>query len=152
MKFATAINQPGDARAFVGAPKRSQGGFTLVEVLAAMLFMAIVIPVAVEALHIASLAGEVGVLKAEAARVADAILNENIATTNWSQSSLSGKMIDNGHEFQWTLKNQLWSEDSTMQLITAEVQFSAGGRAYSVQLNTLAGSPTVGSGAIAASP
>src|ERR1019366_4127245 len=49
--------------------------FTLAEVLAALLFLAIVIPTAVEALHIASLAGEVAARKGAAARVADRILN-----------------------------------------------------------------------------
>ena len=140
MKFATAT-----AKFFKSgrvAPKRSEGGFTLAEVLAALLFMAIVIPVAVEALHIASLAGEVGTRKTEAARVADRILNENIVTTNWTQSSQSGTTIENGHEFRWTLKSQLWPSDSTMQLLTAEVVFSASGREYSVHLNTLANSPS----------
>jgi hypothetical protein len=43
--------------------------------LAALLFLAIVIPTVVEALHVASLAGEVAVRKSAAARVADRILN-----------------------------------------------------------------------------
>ena len=133
MKFGTATNKGWRA-----------SGFTLVEVLAAMLFMAIVIPVAVEALHTASLAGEIGTRKAEAARVADRVLNENIATTNWNQSGLSGTVIEGGNEFRWTFRNQLWPEDATMQLLTAEVAFTAGGREYSMQLNTLASSQTAG--------
>jgi type II secretory pathway pseudopilin PulG len=124
-----------------GLPACRASAFTLVEVLAAMLFMAIVIPVAMEALHIASLAGEVGTRKAEAARVADAVLNENIVTTNWSQSSLSGTEIEGGNEFRWTLKNEAWPPDSTMQLLTAEVDFSAGGKPCAVRLTTLASSP-----------
>jgi hypothetical protein len=126
----------------IATAKHRASAFTLAEVLAAMLFMAIVIPVAVEALHIASLAGEIGTRKAEAARVADNILNENSVTTNWNQSALSGTSIENGHEFHWTLNNQLWPDDSTMQLLTAEVTFSAGGRQYSVRLNTLVSSST----------
>jgi prepilin-type N-terminal cleavage/methylation domain-containing protein len=142
MKFAPATSKRAHRLA---ALKLREGGFTLAEVLAAMLLMAIVIPVAVEALHIASLAGEISTRKAEAARVADAVLNESIVTTNWSQSSLSGTVIENGHEFRWTLKNQLWSADSMMQLLSAEVSFSAGPRQYTVRLNTLAGSPSFGS-------
>src|ERR1035437_10572400 len=68
MKFGTPKN------------KKRTAAFTLAEVLAALLFMAIVIPVAVEALHTASLAGEIGVRKGVAARVADRILNESIVT------------------------------------------------------------------------
>ena len=61
-----------------------QAGFTLAEVMAALLFLAIVIPTAVEVLHIASLAGEVAARKSEAARIADRILSESVVTTNWS--------------------------------------------------------------------
>ena len=63
---------------------RHASAFTLAEVLAAMLFLAIVIPAAVEALHVASLAGEVAARKGAAARIADRILNESIVTTNWN--------------------------------------------------------------------
>jgi type II secretory pathway pseudopilin PulG len=146
MKFATAITRR-EARvqaAQIALPRRGECGFTLAEVLAAMLFMAIVIPTAVEAYRVASLAGEVSVRKAEATRVADRVLNENIVMTNWTQSSLSGTVSENGHSFRWELKNQLWALDSTMQLLTAEVAFSAGGREYSVRLNTLANSPSFG--------
>src|SRR5437899_934923 len=61
--------------------------FTLAEVLAALLFMAIVIPVALEGMHVASRAGSVAVRKREAARVAERLLNESIITTNWSNGS-----------------------------------------------------------------
>jgi len=66
-----------------GQPSRATphtAGFTLAEVLAALMFLAIVIPTAVEALHVASLAGEVAAGKSEAARVADRVLNESIVT------------------------------------------------------------------------
>src|SRR5437660_12779604 len=50
--------------------KRS-AAFTLAEVLAALAFMAILIPVVIECLNIASRAGEVAQRKTEAARVAE---------------------------------------------------------------------------------
>jgi len=129
MKSATATDKTRSRRA---------AAFTLVEVLAAMLFMAIVIPVAVEALHIASLAGEVATRKAEATRIADRILNENVATAG--QTASDGTVTENGHEFRWTLKTDLWPTDSALQLLTAEVSFSAGTRACVVRLNTLTSS------------
>ena len=124
MKFATAINK-----------NRRTAAFTLVEVLAAMLFMAIVIPVAVDALHVASLAGEVATRKAEATRIADRILTENVVTGGDSGSD--GTVIENGHEFHWKLQTDLWPTDSTMQMLTAEVSFSVGTRPCVVRLNTL---------------
>jgi Tfp pilus assembly protein PilV len=118
--------------------------FTLAEVLAAMLFLAIVIPAIVEALHVASLAGEVAARKGAAARIADRILNESIITTNWNTGSQSGTAAEGAGEFRWTLDSQNWPVDTTaaMRLLTAEVTFSAQGHDYSVELSTLAGAPT----------
>jgi Tfp pilus assembly protein FimT len=59
MKFATPKNK----RSAGGAAPPCQA-FTLAEVMAALLFLAIVIPVAIEAMHVASLAGEVGARRA----------------------------------------------------------------------------------------
>ena len=129
------------------APKRSAGGrhvaaFTLIEVLAALLFLAIVIPAAVEALHLASLAGVVAARKGAAARVADRVLNESIVMTNWNTGTQNGTVTEGAQEFRWTLTSQNWPVDA-MELITAEVKYSAQGRDYSVKLSTLANSQTL---------
>jgi hypothetical protein len=116
--------------------------FTLAEVLAAMLFLAIVIPAAVEALHISSLAGEVAVRKGAAARIADRILNESLVTTNWTGGGQqNGTVTDGTLDFRWTLTSQAWPQDA-MQLLTAEVKYQAQGKDYSVRLSTLANSQT----------
>jgi len=112
--------------------------FTLAEVLAAMLFLAIVIPAAVEALHISSLAGEVAVRKGAAARIADRILNESLVTTNWTGGGQQNGTVTEGTlDFRWTLTSQSWPQDA-MQLLTAEVKYQAQGKDYSVKLSTLA--------------
>ena len=164
MKFSTArdkLNQrprrgtPGAPDRNLPVPNRVRGGqrpalpttrssaFTLAEVLVALMFMAIVVPVVVEALHVASLSGEIATRKAEASRVADSVLNESIVTTNWT-SSLSGTVVEGAHEFRWTMSAEPWRADSAMQMVTAEVTFLARGRDYSVRLNTLATLPTIG--------
>ena len=127
----------------VGARRPCQAGFTLAEVLAAMLFLAIVIPAAVEAMHLASLAGEVAARKGAAVRVADRILNESLVTTNWSNGTQSGTTSEGALDFNWTLTTQAWPEDSAMSVVTAEVKFTAQGKDYSVKLNTLAAQPGV---------
>src|SRR2546422_317389 len=119
-----------------GTQIRREAAFTLAEVLAALALMAIVIPVAVEALHVASTAGEIAARKAEAARVAARVLDENIIMGSWNGS---GTIQESGHDFRWTLKNARWTEDA-MQLLTAEVTFTAHERQYSVRLNTLVSS------------
>ena len=125
---------------FATQKSRKCAAFTLAEVLAAMLFLAIVIPAAVEAMHLASLAGEVAARKGAAVRVADRILSESLVTTNWNNGTQSGTTSEGALEFRWTLTSQTWPQDA-MQLVTAEVKFSEQGKDYSVKLNTLASLP-----------
>ena len=129
MQFRTPVNKTGSRRRF-------EAGFTLVETLAALTFMAIVIPVAIDALRIASTAGEVAQRKAEAARVAERVLNESVVTANGDIPTQNGTIRESGHEFQWTMHSALWPSDS-MQLLTVEVAFPARDRNYSVHLSTL---------------
>jgi type II secretory pathway pseudopilin PulG len=135
MKFATATGK-----------NRRASAFTLAEVLAALMFMAIVIPVAVESLQVAGASGEIAARRSEAARVADMVLNESVVTTNWMGSVQAGTVIDNSHEFRWTVNSQTWQPDSSMELLTAEVTFSTGAREYSVRMNTLVSSPNAVAG------
>src|SRR6266487_4282797 len=86
-------------------------GFTLAEVLAALVFMAILIPVALEGLHIASRAGEVATRKGEAALVAERVLNESIVTTNWNTTLQNGTVRQGIRQFRWTLRNDPWDKD-----------------------------------------
>ena len=137
---------PRAARA--GAPDRAVrikgrlSAFTLAEMLAALLFLAIVIPTAVEALRVASLAGEVAARKSEAARVADRVLNESVVTTNWAGGVLSGLVTEGILDFRWKLTATGWPQDA-MQLLTAEVTYSAQGRDFTVRLSTLANLQTM---------
>ncbi len=134
-----------------GRGRRAEGGFTLAEVLAALLFLAIVIPVAVEVLQVASLSGEVAARKSEAARVADRILSGSLVTTNW-QGLQSGTVSEGILDFRWKVSSQLWSQLPAgqtawpLQLVTAEVTYSAQGKDYSVSLSTLASPVTTAAG------
>jgi type II secretory pathway pseudopilin PulG len=135
MNFAHATSpEPETLRRF------RRGGFTLAEVLAAMLFMAVVIPVALEGLSIASRAGEVAVRKGEAALVAERVLNECLVATNWNQAVQSGTVRQGIRDFRWTLRNEPWNEDFTrpeMRLLSVEVIFTAQGRDCVARLSTL---------------
>ncbi len=127
-----AIKQP-------SASPRGRGvnAFTLAEVLAALLFMAIVIPVALQAMRVASRAGVLAERKREAARVAEKILNESIVTTNWNTSALSGTIQEADREYRWQLRTESWSEPD-MRLLSVEVDFPVQGEDYSVKMSTLA--------------
>ena len=120
--------------------RHAQRGFTLAEVLAALVFMAILIPVAIEGLSIASRSGEVAARKATATLVAESVLNEMIVTTNWNSSLQNGNVRQGIHDFQWTMRNEPWNQDpnaTTMRQLSVEVKYTAQGRDYSVRLATL---------------
>lgn len=118
----------------------ARAGFTLAEVLAALMFMAIVIPVAMQGLNIASRAGAVAERKREAIRVAERVLNDNLVTTNLNRSAQSGVLQELDREYRWKLRTERWTE-STMELLSVEVTFPVQGKDYAVQLSTLVEAP-----------
>jgi hypothetical protein len=108
-------------------------------VLAAMMFMAIVIPVAVAGLRIASLAGEVATRKGVAARIADRVLNEMIITGQAQKSAQSGTVQQGPVEYTWNMSVESAGLD-TLRLATVKVSFPAQGQEYDVKLSTLVAS------------
>lgn len=151
MKFKTKTNiaQP-------SAGNFPRAAFTLVEILVALALMAAVVPVIVEGLKIASLAGEVSQRKAVAARIAERVLNETIVAGQWngvqSGSEQSGPSL-----FRWKISNQPWTSLSSvinvnassginqayvnqnnLHQLTVQVSFTAQDKTCTVQLNTVA--------------
>jgi type II secretory pathway pseudopilin PulG len=131
----------GDAR-FAGcrAPQTAwRKAFTLVEVLAAMLFMAVVIPVAMQGLRLASLAGEVAQRKMVAVRIANKLLNELKVTGQLQNTGQGGVVQESGLSYRWSVKDEMWTEDTLVQmtLATLIVSFNAQGKSYDVRLSTL---------------
>jgi type II secretory pathway pseudopilin PulG len=128
---------------------RANAGFTLAEALAALVFMAIVISVAVQGVRVATQAGEVGVRKSVAARVAESALNELIVTGRWQQGAQSGSVVENGIPYQWSASQDTWNGNTAasisgnsgsvaVRLLTVRVVYGVQGRPYDVSLSTLA--------------
>src|SRR5258706_8943387 len=123
------------------APLTFEAAFTLAEVLAALVFMAMLIPVAHEGLSLASKVGETATRKGEAALVAERILNESIITTNWNHIVQSGTIRQGPREFLWKIRNDPWNQDpnqTTMRLVSVEVKYSVQGQEHAFTLTTLA--------------
>lgn len=136
MKFRPT--NPSSGSAFSGGPAAAgaRAGFTLAEVLAALMFMAIVIPVAVEGLRVASLAGQVGTRKAVAARIGDNVLNDLLATGQYTRSPQNGTVLEGPYEYNWQTRLDTWTH-STLKLLTVQVTFPVQGQEYEVRLSTL---------------
>jgi len=133
MKFKPASRSPAAER----SAEHRQAGFTLAEVLAALLFMAIVIPVAVQGLQIASRAGSVSERKAVGMRLAERKLNELLVTGQWESAVQKGVVQEGLQTYTWQLQSESWSEDGAMRLISVHVSVPVQGRDYDVQVSTL---------------
>src|SRR5687767_3966496 len=116
--------------------KNVKRAFTLVELLAAMAFMAILIPVVMQALGIANRAGQVAQRKATAARVADRVLNEYVANGQQNRGLQRGVVEEGPYQFEWNISIENWRED-TMRLVTADVTYAVQGKEFSVEMSTL---------------
>ena len=132
MKFRTKT-----AKSTTRSADRTIAAFTLAEILAAMVFMAIVIPVTLEGLSIASRAGDVAVRKLIATRVAERLLNETILMKQSNVAVRNGTSQEGPLTLRWTVRSELWKQD-IMRQVSAEVLFTAQGHEYSVLLTTLA--------------
>lgn len=120
----------------INRPRQSRRGFTLIEVLASLLLMAIVIPVAMQAVSIASRAGTLGQRKVAAARIAERMLEELIVTGQADQNSTSGNVDDGDFSYAWTMESSTWTEDQ-MTHMTVKVTFAIQGIEYDVSASTL---------------
>jgi type II secretory pathway pseudopilin PulG len=128
-----------------------------VEVLAALVLMAIVIPVAVSGMHVASLAGEVTQRKSLAMQIAERLLNEVVVTKQWSQAFQSGVEQAGPYTFRWAMHDEPWTQlttlsqayntvngintsvvnGNTIHQLSVDVSFTAQGKTYSVHLATI---------------
>ena len=120
--------------------RRARAAFTLAEVLAALAFMAIVIPVAIEGMRTANLAGQVGQRKAIAGRIADRVLNEWLVGQSQTASQ-NGTVQEGALQFRWSIRVQAWNKDS-MRIATARVDYTVQGNSYDVQMSTLLSNAT----------
>ncbi len=115
---------------------KTRRAFTLVEVLAAMIFMSIVISVAVRALTVSNRDGVIAERKRVAARLADSIFTESVATDSWRDGDTDGTFDEPFSAYSWTIESETWPED-TMDLVSIVVSFDVQGREYSVRFSTL---------------
>jgi hypothetical protein len=110
-----------------------------VEALVAMLFMAVVIPVAMSGVRVAGQAGESGKRKLVAARIATRVINK-LRIENQLTGSQRGTVTEDGVDYAWNSRAELWSEDrvSMMYQATVTVTYKVAGHQCNVEMSTLA--------------
>jgi general secretion pathway protein I len=106
-------------------------GFTLIEALAALLLVAIVLPVVMHGVSLATRAGASAKRQTQAVSLARSKLAELIATKQWKAGALSGNFDDmpgDGSEldYAWTAETTSWKEQYVKQLDVRVTWTSAG--------------------------
>lgn len=127
--------------------RRGRRGFTFIEILAAMLFMAIVIPVAIQGITLANAVGVRAARKRIATELAARILNEAVVTQSWRDGDEDGAFEDEFSDYRWKITSASWAED-TMRLVTAEVTYKVQDREFTERLSTLADELTTTEGGL----
>lgn len=110
--------------------------FTLAEVLAALTLMAIVIPVAIEGTAVASRAGQLGLRKAAATRIAQQMLHESIVSGNATEMGNRGTVQQGNAVFEWEVFSAPWEVDD-LDAVTVLVTFEVQGQTFDLELTTL---------------
>lgn len=116
----------------------SSGGFTFAELLAALLFLSIVIPAALQGLAIANRASVSAERKITAARLADNLMNQLIVTGEWKFSNTEGQFGETGEQslYRWRVETEPWTESSFL-LLHVYVFYPVQGMEQAVRLSAL---------------
>ncbi|MHC4712036.1 MAG: type II secretion system protein [Planctomycetota bacterium] len=115
---------------------RSNAAFTLVEVLATLALVAIILPVAMRGISLASGAAAEARRRMEAASLAEARLAELLATGDWQGTDLSGDFAPDWPLYRWRADVNDW-EQGDLREITVYVEWTARGTERVVALTTL---------------
>jgi len=112
-------------------------GFTLVEVLATFVLIALILPVVMEGLSLSMKLGTKSKRQVEAGALAETKLAEVLLSGDYNNGDLSGE-FDDESEYKWSLEVEDWEKEDSMQQLTMTVDWTdALGTDHSVELSTL---------------
>jgi prepilin-type N-terminal cleavage/methylation domain-containing protein len=112
------------------------GGFTFIELLATVVLIAIIMPVAMQGISLCTrLAGQ-SRQQIEAVSLAKTKLTELIVTRDWENGDQSGDFGADWQNYQWTATLTDWT-DSTMRELDLTVSWLVRGRNRTITLSTL---------------
>ena len=111
-------------------------GFTLVEVLAALILVALVLPAAMQGVSLATQASADAHRRQQAAALAHDKLSELIVTGGWSSASTEGDFGEDYPTYRWTLTVEDW-EGFTTRRVTVQVLWESRGMERTLSMSTL---------------
>lgn len=121
-------------------PSRGENdrGFTLVEILATFVLMAIILPVAMNGISMASKLANKAKHRVAAGALAEQMLSEFVLSGDYEDGDQEGEVSSGNADFVWQLAVLDWEEEDSMQQLDMSVTWEdAGGREDTVLLSTL---------------
>ncbi|HEC03127.1 MAG TPA: type II secretion system protein [Phycisphaerales bacterium] len=115
---------------------RRSSGFTFIELLATVVLIGIIMPVAMHSIALCASLGGQARRQIEAASLARTRLTELTASGDWKTSEKAGDFGDDWPGYRWTAEVSSWT-DSTMSQLDLTVFWQARGKERSVTLSTL---------------
>jgi len=150
--MSDTVRQPPDARcggmmrggslarraARGGDPPREarRRGFTLIEILATLLLVAIILPVAMSGISLALNVADESKRRTEAAALAQSKLAEIVAYNEWTTASLGGDFSPDRPQYRWAAQATAW-EGTQLQQLDVQVLWRSRGQDHHVTLSTL---------------
>ena len=110
--------------------------FTFIEILAALVFLAILVPAVLEGITLSSRTSVLSERSAVAGELAQNKLAELTLNDTWASSNASGDFGKDWPGYRWESTQATWDMDA-MTLLTVKVYFPVQGREQSLNLSTL---------------
>jgi prepilin-type N-terminal cleavage/methylation domain-containing protein len=119
------------------AKGRRRYGFTFAELLATMVLIGIIMPVAMRTIALCTRMGGLSRKETEAASLARTRLTELITSGDWESSARAGDFGTDWTGYRWTADVTNWT-DSIVSQVDVTVHWQSQGQDRSVTLSTLA--------------
>lgn len=118
-------------------------GFTILEVIATMLFIGIAIPAIMEGFSIGSRAAGEAKRKVEAAELAQGKLNELIVLQTWNSGAQQGDFGTDFPGYRWAMSQQQRNDYNTTDMteLTVRVSYQLRGQERYVDVSTIVYTP-----------
>ena len=115
----------------------SERGFTLVEILATFVLIAIILPVAMEGIYLSTKMASDSKKKIEAGTLAEIKMTDLLVNKDWTDGDDNGNFGNDYPEYTWRYEVKDWESEDMMRQIDLYVEWAATGRTHSVVLSTL---------------
>ncbi|MDD5351136.1 MAG: type II secretion system protein [Chthoniobacteraceae bacterium] len=117
----------------------TRAAFTFVEILAALIFLAILLPAVFEGITYANRASVIAERQAVAVELAQNKLAELTLDNTWTSADPSGDFGPDWPGYRWESTQTTWDRDS-MTVLAVQTYFPVQGREQSITLSTLVSS------------